>query len=47
MVWLVHRRVLHRAGHNARSFLHCCLAQYDFYSGPAQVRTSVVQGILR
>ena len=47
MAWLVHRRVLHRAGHNARSFLHCCLAQYDFYGGPAQVRTSVVQGILR
>jgi hypothetical protein len=47
MVWLVHRRVLHRAGHNARSFLHRCLAQYDFYRGPTQVRTSVVQGILR
>jgi len=31
---LTHRSVLRRAGHNARSFLRSCRAQYDFYLEP-------------
>ena len=38
-VWLSHRSVLRGAGHTARSFLRCCLAQHDFYRGPTQVRS--------
>ena len=34
LVWLTHRSVLCRAGHGARSFLRCCLAQYTFYWSP-------------
>jgi hypothetical protein len=34
VVWLTHRSVLHRAGHNARSFLRSCRAQYAFYLEP-------------
>jgi hypothetical protein len=34
VVWLTHRSVLRRAGHNARSFLRACLAQYTFYLEP-------------
>jgi hypothetical protein len=33
-VWLTHRSVLRRAGHNARSFLRSCRAQYVFYLEP-------------
>lgn len=35
VVWVTHRSVLRRAGHSARSFLRCCLAQYTFYLEPA------------
>jgi hypothetical protein len=35
VVWLTHRSVLRCAGHSARSFLRCCLAQYTFYLEPA------------
>jgi hypothetical protein len=35
VVWLTHRSVLRSAGHSARSFLRCCLAQYTFYLEPA------------
>jgi hypothetical protein len=34
VVWLTHRSVLRHAGHDARSFLRLCLAQYDFYLEP-------------
>lgn len=34
VVWLTHRSVLRRAGHNARSFLRACMAQYTFYLEP-------------
>ena len=34
VVWLTHRSVLRRAGHNGRSFLHACQAQYNFYLEP-------------
>jgi hypothetical protein len=34
VVWLTHRSVLRRAGHNARSFLRSCRAQYVFYLEP-------------
>ena len=40
--WLAHRGVLHRAGHNARSFLRCCLVQYDFYLRPTPPRTTIL-----
>ena len=47
IVWLSHRSVLRRAGHSARSFLRCCLAQYDFHRGPTRARAAPVPGILR
>jgi hypothetical protein len=31
VVWLTHRTVLRRAGHDARTFLYSCLAQQAFY----------------
>jgi len=34
VVWFTHRSVLRRAGHSARSFLRCCLAEYAFYLEP-------------
>ena len=34
VVWLTHRSVLRRAGHDARTFRRLCLAQYDFYLEP-------------
>jgi hypothetical protein len=34
VVWLTHRSVLRKAGHNGRSFLHSCQAQYKFYLEP-------------
>jgi len=34
VVWLTHRPVLHRAGHDGRTFRRLCLAQYDFYLEP-------------
>ena len=34
VVWLTHRSVLRRAGHNAGSFLRSCRAQYVFYLEP-------------
>jgi hypothetical protein len=37
VVWFTHRSVLRRAGHSAHSFLHSCLAQYEFYLEPACV----------
>jgi hypothetical protein len=39
MTWLSHRSMLRRAGHDARSFVRCCLMQYDFYLGPIRPRT--------
>ncbi len=36
-VWMTHRSVLQRAGHDARSFLRCCLVQYTFYLEPTGV----------
>jgi hypothetical protein len=37
VVWVMHRRVLRRAGHGPRSFLRICLAQHAFYLEPAKV----------
>jgi hypothetical protein len=37
VVWLTHRRVLRRAGYDARSFLRSCLAHYAFYLEPPAV----------
>lgn len=34
VVWATHRAVLRRGGHNARSFMRTCLAQYAFYLEP-------------
>jgi len=34
VVWMTHRSVLRRAGHGARTFLRCCMAQYSFYLEP-------------
>ena len=34
VVWLTHQSVLRRAGHNVRSFLRSCRAQYVFYLEP-------------
>jgi hypothetical protein len=34
VVWLTHRSVLRGAGHNGRSFLRSCQAQYKFYLEP-------------
>jgi hypothetical protein len=36
-VWLTHRPLLHRSGHDARSFLRLCRAQYAFYLEPVSV----------
>jgi hypothetical protein len=37
VVCLTHRSLLRHAGHDARSFLRLCLAQYDFYLEPVSV----------
>jgi len=37
VVWLTHREVLRHCGHDPRSFLRQCLAQYSFYLEPAHV----------
>jgi hypothetical protein len=37
VVWLTHRSVLRKAGHNGRSFLRACRAQYVFYLEPTGV----------
>jgi hypothetical protein len=34
VVWATHRAVLREAGHDVRSFLRSCLAQYAFYLEP-------------
>lgn len=34
VVWLTHRTLLRHCGHDARSFLGLCLAQYAFYLEP-------------
>lgn len=34
IVWLTHGSLLRHSGHNARSFLRACLAQYAFYLEP-------------
>jgi len=34
VVWLTHRSLLRHAGHDRRTFLRLCLAQYDFYLEP-------------
>jgi hypothetical protein len=41
VVWFMHRALLRRAGHGARSFLRSCLAQYEFYLGPAGAEANV------
>jgi hypothetical protein len=41
VVWMTHRSVLRRAGHNARGFLRCCLAQYTFYLEPTGAAVTV------
>lgn len=38
VVWFTHRSVLRRAGHDARSFLRCCMAQYAFHLEPPCVK---------
>jgi hypothetical protein len=43
VVWLTHRSVLRRAGHNGRSFLRSCQAQYQFYLEPIGVRANSQQ----
>jgi hypothetical protein len=42
VVWLTHRSVLRQAGHDARSFLRSCLAQYAFYLEPAGARLAAI-----
>jgi len=37
VVCLTHRSLLRHSGHDARSFLRLCLAQYDFYLEPVSV----------
>lgn len=37
VVWMTHRSVLRRAGHDARSFVRCCTAQHKFYLEPTGV----------
>jgi len=37
VVWLTHRAVLRQGGHDARSFLRACRAQYAFYLEPVAV----------
>jgi hypothetical protein len=34
VVWLTHRSLLRHSGHDGRTFLRLCLAQYDFYLEP-------------
>lgn len=38
VVWLTHRGVLRKGGHDGPSFLRSCGAQYDFYLEPTGVR---------
>jgi hypothetical protein len=38
VVWFTHRSVFRRAGHDAPSFLRCCMAQYAFYLAPPHVK---------
>lgn len=44
VVWLTHRGVLREGGHNRRSFLRSCRAQYDFYLEPAGASSSSRDG---
>jgi hypothetical protein len=37
IVWLTHRSVLRRSGHDARSFIRACLCQYAFHLEPVNV----------
>jgi|SRR6516165_8812792 len=40
VVWLTHRVLLRHSGHDARTFLRLCLAQYDFYLEPVSLPVS-------
>jgi hypothetical protein len=40
VVWLTHRSVLRKAGHNGRSFVRSCQAQYEFYLEPTGGRAN-------
>jgi len=37
---LTHRVLLRHSGHDARTFLRLCLAQYDFYLEPVSLPVS-------
>jgi hypothetical protein len=47
VVWLTHRAVLRHGGHDARSFLRACRAQYAFYLEPVAAAVAAAQAVPR